>query len=263
MKTKYNQRPVIFVILGGSGDLTSRHLMPSLYRMWKAEKLPKHFRIIGAGLSMWGDEKYRSVILQQMVDRGFQTPDDWDKFASHLYWHYMNLDDEESLPDYLQLKQKMIAFDQEFGDAKWIFYSAIPPQYFARVVEYLAEAEMLTHQEKQVIGLEKPIGKSLESARHLVDVIDNYCQSNQVVCVEHFAIKPMAKSMGEFIRSQSSIMDNFQPHNLTTIEVMALESIGVPEDRQSFYDACPALPDMYNHVVVPMLSELVVNLNNN
>lgn len=261
MKTKYN--PVIYVLLGGSGDLTSRHLMPSLYSLWKSGKLPQYFLIIGAGLSMWDDEKYRSVILQQMVDRGFQIPDDWDEFASHLCWQYMNLDEPNSLPDYKQLKAKMEAFDSEFGDAKWVFYSAIHPQYFASVVEYLAEAKMLSNPYKQVIAIEKPIGKSLASARHLVDVIEKYCHPTQVVCVEHFALKPMAQSMGEFIRNQPRIMDKFQPHTISSIEVMALESIGVAEERQKFYDSCAALPDMYNHLIVAMLSELVVNLNNN
>ena len=262
MKIKNYQHPAIFVIFGGSGDLTSRHLMLSLYRLWKAGKLPKYFRIIGAGLSMWNDEHYRSIILQQMVDRGFQTPDDWDEFASHLRWQYMNLDDEYSLPDYMQLKEKMEAFDQEFGDAKWVFYSAIPPQYFARVVEYLAEAEMLTHPQKQVIGIEKPLGKDIASARHLVEVIKQNCHPQQVVCVEHFALKPMAKSMGEFICNNSPIMDKFHPHNIDKIEIMAHESIDVPENRTGFYDGCSAVLDMHSHLLIPMLSEFVVNINN-
>jgi len=262
MKTKYNQRPANFVIFGGSGDLTSRHLMTSLYRMWKAGKLPQHFRIIGAGLSMWNDLHYRTLILQQMVDRGFQVTSDWDEFVSHLRWQYMNLDDEESLPDYLQLKQKMEAFDLEFGNAKWVFYSAIPPQFFARVVEYLAEAEMLTHPEKQVIAIEKPLGKDVASARHLIEVIKKHCHPQQVVCVEHFALKPMAKSMGEFIRNNSPVMDKFRPRNIAKIEVMAHESIGVPQNRINFYDSCSTVLDMHSHLLIPMLSELVVNVNN-
>jgi glucose-6-phosphate 1-dehydrogenase len=262
MKTKYNQRPANFVIFGGSGDLTSRHLMPSLYRMWKAGKLPQHFRIIGAGLSMWNDEHYRTLILQQMVDRGFPIPDDWAEFASHLQWQYMNLDDEESLPDYKQLKSKMVAFDSDLGDSKWVYYLALPPACFAPVIKYLAGADMLENPDKQVVAIEKPIGKSLESARHLVDLIENYCQPNQVVCVEHFALKPMTQSMVQFIRNKSSSINKFQPYNISNIEVIALENIGVPEARQYFYDACSALPDMYNHLIVPMLSELVVNLDN-
>lgn len=261
-----NPRPtiyssVIYVLLGGSGDLSSRHLLPSLYRLWKAGKRPPNFLIMGVGLILWSNEQYREKILEQMIERGFVKPDDWDDFAKHLKWQYLNLD-ENALPGYLELKQRLIDFDKEKGSAKWIFYCAIPSQVFVPVLKYLGLAGMLEDHNKQIVALEKPIAKDLESANELQETIAKTCQPQQVVCVEHFGLKPMAQAMPKFIQTHPVVDDKFKLEHIKAIEVVAAESIGVPEQRIGFYDRCPCVSDMSSHLLIPMLSQLVVSLEN-
>lgn len=252
---------VVYVIFGGSGDLSSRYLLPSLYRLWKAGKLPRNFLIIGAGLIPCSNEEYREKILQQTIDRGFVKPDDWDEFAKHLEWHYLNID-ENDLPGYLELKRRLVEFDIKNGvSSKWIFFGSLPCECFPSLVEYLSLAGMLDDAKKSTIALEKPISKSIENGRKLQATIVKYCHPGQVVCVEHFGLKPMAQAMPEFIETHP-VMDNFQPENIKAIEVIAAESIGVPSDRVKFFDNCPAMLDMHSHLLVPMLAEVCASLEN-
>lgn len=252
--------PVIYILLGGSGDLASRHLVPSLYRLWKAGKLPPNFLIIGAGLILWSNEQYREKLLEQMIALGFVKPNDWDEFSKHLEWHYLNLD-ENDLVGYLELKRKLIQFDERYGNAKWIYYCAISPKYFANVVEFLALAQMLDDKSKQIIALEKPFAVNSSSAQELSEKKSKYCQPDQVVCIEHYAQKLMAQAMPEFVGTHP-VMDLFKPENLKKVEVIANESIGVNDQRLAFYESCPATLDMHSHLLIPMLSQFIVSLEN-
>ncbi|WP_026788160.1 hypothetical protein [Planktothrix rubescens] len=251
---------VVYILFGGCGDLSSRYLVPSLYSLWKAGKLPRNFRVIGVGLILWSNEDYREKILQQMIDRGFVKPDDWDEFAQHLEWHYLNID-ENDLPGYLELKQRLVEFDLKYGFSKWIFYCAIPSDCFAIVIDFIFLAGMLNEPKKSTIALEKPISKSIEGSRKLQETIVKHCHPGQVVCVEHFALKPMAKAMPEFIETHP-VMDNFKPEDIAAIDVIAAESIGVPTSRLNFYDNCPAMLDLHSHLLIPMLAQFCASLEN-
>jgi|SanBayMetagenome_1026888.scaffolds.fasta_scaffold06760_2 glucose-6-phosphate 1-dehydrogenase len=251
--------PVIYILLGGSGDLSSRHLLPSLYGLWKAGKLPPKFLIIGSGLILWSNEQYREKILEQMIARGFVKPNDWHEFSEHLEWHYLNLDENDPI-GYLELKRRLIQFDDQCGgNAKWIYYCAITPKYFAPVIESLAQAQMLVNKSKQIIALEKPFAANSSSAQELYEAINKYCQPEQVVCIEHYALKPMAQALPQFVELDP-IMDSFQPDNLKQVEVIANESIGVNDQRLAFYESCPATLDMHSHLLIPMLSQFIVSL---
>jgi glucose-6-phosphate 1-dehydrogenase len=223
-------------------------------------KLPQHFLIMGVGLNLWSNKEYREKILFQMLERGFVEPDDWGEFATHLEWHYLNID-ENDLTGYQELKERLVQFDGLYGNSKWIYYCSIPPQFFYSVIEYLYQAKMLEHPEKQVVALEKPFAKSQKEAEKLWAVIQELCHPQQVVCVEHFNFKPMSIFMKDFIEN-NSVIDFFEPQHLQSIEILASESIGVPVDRVGFFDACPALMDMHSHLLIPMLSQFVSAISN-
>ncbi len=50
------------VIFGASGDLTSRKLIPALYRQFQRERLPKPTRIIGVARSPFSNEQWREQL---------------------------------------------------------------------------------------------------------------------------------------------------------------------------------------------------------
>ena len=46
MKTNIQLQPTVFAIFGGSGDLTWRKLVPSLYDLFKDLSMPQDFSVI-------------------------------------------------------------------------------------------------------------------------------------------------------------------------------------------------------------------------
>ena len=55
-------KTLIMVIFGGSGDLTKRKLMPSLYLLFSRKQMPPNFAILGVARTKYTDESYRKHI---------------------------------------------------------------------------------------------------------------------------------------------------------------------------------------------------------
>ena len=56
--------PTIFVIFGGTGDLTWRKLVPSLFDLHRDGRMPRQFAIMAFGRSAFSDVKLRQHFLQ-------------------------------------------------------------------------------------------------------------------------------------------------------------------------------------------------------
>ena len=56
----------LMVILGGTGDLTNRKLIPALYNLIYDHRPPKHFAVVAVGRRDMDHEQYRKVIFEQL-----------------------------------------------------------------------------------------------------------------------------------------------------------------------------------------------------
>ena len=52
----------VMTIFGASGDLTKRKLMPALYSLYVAKRLPEEFEILGVGRTVYEDADYRTTL---------------------------------------------------------------------------------------------------------------------------------------------------------------------------------------------------------
>ena len=83
----------VMTIFGASGDLTKRKLMPALYSLYVAKRLPEEFEILGVGRTVYEDADYRTYIYSEMekfVKSEEQNKEKMDAFVGHL--HYLAID---------------------------------------------------------------------------------------------------------------------------------------------------------------------------
>ena len=52
-------KPFTMIIFGASGDLTHRKLMPSLYNLYRKQRLPANLHIVGFSNDEYHDEDFR------------------------------------------------------------------------------------------------------------------------------------------------------------------------------------------------------------
>src|SRR5512143_1428835 len=55
--------PTAIIIFGASGDLTSRKLLPSLYRLYKSKMLSDRFFILGTSRVEMTTDQFRATLL--------------------------------------------------------------------------------------------------------------------------------------------------------------------------------------------------------
>lgn len=78
--------PTTIVIFGASGDLTSRKLIPSLFRMDRKGRLPENIKIIGVARSPFDDESFRLKMADAIksLSANDWNEEAWNKFAPRL-----------------------------------------------------------------------------------------------------------------------------------------------------------------------------------
>ena len=82
-------QPAIFFIFGGTGDLTSRKLVPALYNLFVDGWMPSHFSIVAMGRTAFTDDQFREVLLKdinQFSRSGKPQPEKWNAFVQHVFF---------------------------------------------------------------------------------------------------------------------------------------------------------------------------------
>ena len=91
------------VLFGGTGDLTWRKLMPSLFQAWRHGKLPSGGRILAVARDDRDDASYRTWLherLQAAESAKRPTEDEYTQFAQRV--HYLRMDLSQAA-DYARL----------------------------------------------------------------------------------------------------------------------------------------------------------------
>jgi len=78
----------IFVIFGGTGDLTKRKLIPAIFSLMYEEKLPQNFTIVAIGRREKTDEEYREEMHEYVnkFSRFSLENESWDKFSKRIFY---------------------------------------------------------------------------------------------------------------------------------------------------------------------------------
>ena len=157
------------VIFGASGDLTRRKLMPALYLLYKAGRLPRRFAVLGMARTSYDDDRFRTSIREGLLS--FVRPDEVDEKAIQAFLsclHYLSADPSE--PEaYAELKTRLEEIDRTIDNPhNYLYYLATPPLLYGVIPRHL-KAEGLNREGDgfRRIVVEKPFGYDLSSALEL------------------------------------------------------------------------------------------------
>ena len=93
------------VLIGGTGDLAWRKLMPALFQAFRHGKLPPGGRILSVAREDYADDSYRAWLRERFQDAEFaRRPGDEEfaRFAALV--HYLRVDLSQPA-DYIRLQQ--------------------------------------------------------------------------------------------------------------------------------------------------------------
>ncbi|HDH00469.1 MAG TPA: glucose-6-phosphate dehydrogenase, partial [Nitrospirae bacterium] len=149
--------PFCIVIFGASGDLTSRKLIPSLFRLYTNNILNDNFFILGAARSNLSNEAFRQK-TGEWTDKGNKDILDrkkWEAFSGRLFYTAIAYDDVRT---FKTLAKRISALEKKHKTGcNRIFHLATPPNLYEVIIENLG-ASGLAESKKGFtrIVIEKP-----------------------------------------------------------------------------------------------------------
>jgi len=249
--------PCAMVIFGAAGDLTKRLVVPALYNLVGARRLPDEFRIVGVDLASKTTEEWRTGLTETM--QGFVGSDAefavdhiddnaWQWLTDRMSYLQGDLTDAEM---YRRLDAHLTGLDKTAGTAgNRIFYLAIADRFFSVAVAGLGEAGLVTERDGQWrrVVIEKPFGHDLNSAKALNAEILKHLQEHQIYRIDHFLGKETVQNIMALRFANGLFEPIWNREHIDHVQITAAETVGV-EQRGKFYEKTGALRDMVpNHV---------------
>ena len=249
--------PLVFVIFGATGDLAHRKLLPALYALEAAGRLPQQFAVVGMARREKEEEDYRAE-MREAVSKytdGEIIPDVLDRFVQKLHFCVGQFQDPGA---YKGLRRELDELKHDLGTkGNVLFYLATPPEFDEAIVENLNGAGLLTKHGDSTpwtrVIFEKPFGRDIESARALNQAIHAHLRENQIYRIDHYLGKETVQNIMA-VRFANGILEPLWNRNyVDNIQITAAESIGV-ENRASYYETSGALRDMIQSHLLQVFS---------
>lgn len=203
--------PTVLIIVGSTGDVSRRLLLPALSRLYTHGALQMPLELIGTtrkdGIcaeSLIDDERIASILTIR-------------KFSTH--------EDAEDLRTYIQ------TLEEKYNQAYHVVaYLAVPPSAILDSAHLLASTAIVDR-----IVLEKPFGHDMVSAKELSTELSYCFTDSQIIRVDHYLTKKVLQDALNYI----DILDGTLSQIVITID----EAIDI-QGRAGFYEETGALRDM-------------------
>ena len=223
------------VVIGATGDLAKRKLLPALYNLQAEQLLPEHGDIVGVAPVDLNEDRFREFAHDAIAKYSRTGIDEavFADFAQRL--HFVPLTTEVGLaPLRNVLKRK-----------RRLMYLAVPPSAFADLLAALGNNE-LAHGTSIVI--EKPFGRDLHSARALNQTLHSVVPENRVFRIDHYLGKETVQNILVFRFGNSLFERVWHRDAIARIQITVAEQLGV-ESRGPLYEEIGALRDIVqNHM---------------
>lgn len=233
------------MILGVTGDLASRKLLPALFALHLDGQLPDDFAIIGYARSDLNTTALRERLgeaVKEHTDR--KDRDAWAGFSSRIQYMQGGYDDPD---DFRRLAQLL---DGQ-GRPGRVFYTATPPSTYGGIARALAAAGLNTAPAGGYsrLVIEKPFGSDFASAVDLNRVLLSDFAEDQIYRIDHYLAKETAQNVAVLRFANTLFEPTWNNRYIDHVQVTMAEAVGV-EGRGSFYEEAGVIRDVFqNHLL--------------
>jgi glucose-6-phosphate 1-dehydrogenase len=247
--------PCAIVIVGASGDLTARKLVPALFNLYLNDGLPDPFLIVGCSRTKMSDQNFRNKMEKGLDAAGKLNKAKWEAFAQSLYYRSIDYGD---LSSYVELAEALRELDKKHKTrGNKVFDLAIPPSLYGRVAQMIGKAGLSMEKGNghgwSRIVVEKPFGRDLKTAIELDRALHENFQEHQIFRIDHYLAKETVQNILMF-RFANSIFEPIWNRNyIDHVEITAAESLGV-EHRSGYYEQAGVLRDMFQNHMMQLLA---------
>ncbi|MFT5037418.1 MAG: glucose-6-phosphate 1-dehydrogenase [Candidatus Azotimanducaceae bacterium] len=257
---KMHNTPLQIVILGGTGDLANRKLIPALLDLFVKKKLPKKFSIIGLARTEFTTNEYRAFVQKSITGhKHAHSQKDIELFCKHIQYVIGSFSDASAFTD---IKATLATFDERVGMCtNKIYYLAIPPVHYETVFGMLHKHKMHLVCDPKLgwarVLVEKPFGSNFDTARKLDKRLGSLFMEEQIYRIDHYLAKEAAQNILSFRFANTLLRGSWNKEHIDKISITMLEKVGL-EGRGAFYDEIGALRDVGQNHLLQLLALLTM-----
>ncbi|MGD9873148.1 MAG: glucose-6-phosphate dehydrogenase [Kiritimatiellia bacterium] len=244
-----------FIVIGASGDLARRKVIPALFALYCQNLLPEKFRVIGFARTEMTDAAFRESITANLTCRytpGESCAERMDEFLSRCFYRSGHYDSRESFQA-LYTKLKELEGPQE---ANRIFYLAVPPSIFHDIAHALGGAGLVRPAGGEPwtrVVIEKPFGTDRASSDELSRQIRSVFDERQIFRIDHYLGKEVIQNL-MVLRFANLIFEPIWNRlYVDKIFISWAETIGI-EGRAGYFDGIGVIRDVMQNHLLQMLA---------
>ncbi|MBG6107317.1 glucose-6-phosphate dehydrogenase [Frigoribacterium sp. CG_9.8] len=224
------------VILGAGGDLAKRLLLPGLGQLLRSSR-GYDLRLIGVGFDAMTDAEWRDRVVESFA-AGEVVSSRSTAVATTSVYLQADVTDPADLTRILAATTGTPAL-----------YFALPPQV---TIASIAALEKVGLPAGAVLGLEKPFGTDLRSARALNRQLARLLPEKHIHRVDHFLGKSTVLNLLGLRFANRIFEQVWSAEHIERVDIVFDETLGL-EARAGYYDTAGALVDMIqSHLLLVM-----------
>ena len=232
-----SEQTTTLLILGASGDLTRRLLLPGLGTLLREEP-ERRVRVVGADRVELAQDAWVTKVRDALTEAELD-PARVDQLVSDTTYQQADALDREQLAGLLG----------ECG-APLVIYFALPPSVTVQVCALLEEIKVARGTR---LALEKPFGNDLESAQALNEQLLRVVPEDDIFRIDHFlGVNTILNLVG--IRFANRLLQPiWSNEHIEKVEITYDEDLAL-EGRAGYYDKAGALLDMIQSHLLEILA---------
>ncbi|MCC6652048.1 MAG: glucose-6-phosphate dehydrogenase [Candidatus Eisenbacteria bacterium] len=248
--------PCITVVFGATGDLTRRKLMPALYNLAAGGHVRDRFAAVGCARRPWTREEFAAQVKAGVSEfsRNELEPRVWEWLEPRL--DYVSGDFKDPAT-FQRLKAALEELDEKLGTAgNRLFYLAVSPDEFGTILRGLRDAGLIVAPGAPTFSrviVEKPFGRSLETARQLNGLVAEVLDESQTFRIDHYLGKETVQNIMVFRFANSMFEPLWNRKYIDHVQITAAETVGVGS-RGKFYESTGVLRDIVQNHLLEVLT---------
>ncbi len=229
------------VILGASGDLARRMLLPSLYNLDADGLLPAGLSIVGVARSDMDADAWRQEVRELLQAREPIDEAVWARFADRLDYCAGDVTKPEGAAC---LKGRVD------GRRPLVIFFSLSPSLYTAACASLKAGGVITDSTRLV--LEKPIGRDLETSRSINAAVAAVADESNVFRIDHYLGKETVQNLIALRFANSLFEPLWTSQTIDHVQITVAETQAVG-DRWPYYDDYGAIRDMLQNHMLQLL----------